>query len=69
MAAASEPSQDGTSKSYPWKSREERLEWQRIAKKLITAQDVDGESIDWLWLDRIPMGRLTLIAGRPGQGK
>ncbi|HXG08928.1 MAG TPA: AAA family ATPase [Gemmataceae bacterium] len=31
--------------------------------------NIRPESIDWLWQNRIPVGRLTLIAGRPGEGK
>lgn len=58
-----------TSKSYPWESREARLEYERLTAMLVRAANVEAESIEWLWLDRIPMGRLTIVAGRPGQGK
>jgi len=59
----------GSSKSYPWASREERLEHQRLERKLVRAASVEAEVTGWLWLDRIPKGRLTVVAGRPGQGK
>jgi len=35
----------------------------------IRASAVKPEAVRWLWEDRIPLGTLTLIAGRPGQGK
>jgi hypothetical protein len=31
--------------------------------------DVEPKEIDWLWLRRIALGKLTLIAGDPGLGK
>jgi hypothetical protein len=31
--------------------------------------DVEPEQLEWLWLDRIPLGKLTLLAGDPGLGK
>lgn len=31
--------------------------------------DVEPEEIQWLWPDRIPLGKLTIIAGDPGLGK
>lgn len=31
--------------------------------------DVEPRAISWLWRDRIPMGRITLLVGRPGEGK
>jgi hypothetical protein len=30
---------------------------------------VDREQLDWLWPGRIPLGKLTLLAGDPGLGK
>ena len=36
---------------------------------LLRMADVEPESVRWLWPDRIPRGRLTLLAGMPGQGK
>ena len=30
---------------------------------------VETEPVEWLWPDRVPMGRLTLMAGDPGIGK
>lgn len=31
--------------------------------------DVSREQLDWLWPGRIPLGKLTLLAGDPGLGK
>ena len=31
--------------------------------------DVSPQSISWLWPGRIPAGRITLLVGRPGEGK
>lgn len=36
---------------------------------LVSAADAVPEKITWLWKDRIPMGKLTLLAGHPGVGK
>lgn len=34
-----------------------------------TADSIQRKRIDWLWRNRFPKGMLSLIAGRPGQGK
>jgi putative DNA primase/helicase len=31
--------------------------------------DVEAHTVPWLWNGRIPLGRLTLLVGRPGCGK
>lgn len=31
--------------------------------------DVEPRAISWLWPGRIPLGRITLLVGRPGEGK
>lgn len=31
--------------------------------------DVEPVSVRWLWPGRIPLGRITLLVGRPGEGK
>ncbi len=36
---------------------------------LVRLADVEPEPISWLWQDRIPFGKLTIIAGDPGLGK
>ena len=36
---------------------------------IITMDQVKAEKIDWLWDNRIPIGRLTLLDGDPGSGK
>jgi len=39
------------------------------APRLIRMSDVEPTVIRWLWPGRIPLGRLTLLVGRPGDGK
>jgi len=36
---------------------------------VVCASDVAPEQIEWLWPDRIAIGKLTLLAGNPGDGK
>lgn len=36
---------------------------------LVNLADVQSESLRWLWPGRIPLGKLTLLAGDPGLGK
>ena len=36
---------------------------------LIRLADVEPEDVTWLWRDRIPAGKLTLLVGDPGEGK
>lgn len=31
--------------------------------------DVEASKIAWLWPGRVPLGRITLLVGRPGEGK
>src|SRR5688572_26611766 len=35
----------------------------------VTMDTIEAEKVDWLWLGRIPVGRLTLVDGDPGVGK
>lgn len=43
---------------------------QRPSEAVLTClADVPARAISWLWPGRIPLGRLTLLAGRPGGGK
>lgn len=39
------------------------------APRLIRMSNVEPADIRWLWPGRIPLGRLTLLVGRPGDGK
>ncbi len=39
------------------------------APRLARLSDVEPVAVEWLWQDRIPVGRLTVLAGRPGCGK
>jgi RecA-family ATPase len=36
---------------------------------LVCMADVEARDVAWQWKDRIHLGRLTLLAGRPGEGK
>jgi putative DNA primase/helicase len=36
---------------------------------LISLDSVRAEVVDWLWRDRVPFGKLTLLDGDPGLGK
>jgi hypothetical protein len=36
---------------------------------LINLDSIIGEEVEWLWFNRIPMGKLSLIVGDPGLGK
>ena len=36
---------------------------------VISAAAIQPERVEWLWLDRIPRGTLTLLVGDPGLGK
>jgi len=37
--------------------------------RLVQWSEVEPEEVEWLWYPRIPLGKLTLIAGDPGAGK
>lgn len=37
--------------------------------KLINMQDIEVESVSWLWYPFIPYGKVTIIQGDPGEGK
>ncbi len=37
--------------------------------KVIRLSDVEPEEIEWLWPERIPLGKLTVLVGDPGVGK
>jgi hypothetical protein len=37
--------------------------------ELVTLDTITPEAVNWLWPDRIPIGKLTQIAGDPGVGK
>lgn len=40
-----------------------------IDDQLLCAADQPAQPIEWLWQDRIPIGKVTLLAGDPGTGK
>lgn len=37
--------------------------------KVICLEDVQAEAVNWLWYPYIPLGKLTLMQGDPGDGK
>jgi len=37
--------------------------------RLIRLSDVAPVDVSWLWQDKIPLGRITVLAGKPGDGK
>lgn len=37
--------------------------------KLISMQDVQEESVQWIWYPYIPKGKITIVQGDPGEGK
>jgi len=41
----------------------------RRAGDAVKAKTVRGQKVEWLWEKRIPRGMLTVVAGRPDQGK
>lgn len=41
----------------------------RVEPDLICLADVEPAEVPWLWPGRIPLGRISLLVGRPGAGK
>ena len=41
----------------------------KLGLETICLRDVTAETIDWIWIDRIPRGSLTMLDGDPGTGK
>ncbi len=37
--------------------------------QLTTMNNIESQEITWLWPGRVPMGRITLLVGKPGEGK
>ncbi len=44
---------------------------QKSSKKVLVSKfsDIDMVNVEWLWPDRIPRGKITVMAGNPGLGK
>lgn len=59
---AHEPSTDGSPRKQVQNSP-------RYEPVLVTLADVEPQEVDWLWQNRIPVGRITLLVGAPGTGK
>lgn len=53
----------------PEDSREDDLFAEGVEPISTCLADVESKELKWLWSNRIPMGKLTLIAGYPGVGK
>ena len=37
--------------------------------KLLNLKDIEPEKVEWLWYPYIPLGKITLVRGDPGDGK
>ncbi len=37
--------------------------------KIITMRDVTAEQVDWLWKPYLPLGKISIVQGDPGDGK
>ena len=37
--------------------------------KLISMDTIDAEKVQWLWYPYIPLGKITIVQGDPGEGK
>jgi len=37
--------------------------------KIISMQEIETESVSWLWKPYIPLGKITIVQGDPGEGK
>jgi tRNA A37 threonylcarbamoyladenosine biosynthesis protein TsaE len=40
-----------------------------MSDDLVLVAEVDRELVTWLWRDRIPRGKVTVLDGDPGTGK
>lgn len=40
-----------------------------INLKIITMRDVETESVEWLWKPYLPLGKISIVQGDPGDGK
>lgn len=40
-----------------------------VTPEIVNLNDVEAEEVNWLWPNRIALGKVTLIAGDPGLGK
>ncbi|MBA3482615.1 MAG: AAA family ATPase [Pirellulales bacterium] len=41
----------------------------QVGPVLTCLADVEPRAVSWLWPGRMPLGRITLLVGRPGEGK
>lgn len=56
---------------YPSKADKSKAEPPtRITEpQVLIMSDIECKPVNWLWRNRVPMGCITVMAGRPGQGK
>jgi hypothetical protein len=40
-----------------------------MSEDLVLVADIDREQVTWLWRDRIPLGKVSVLDGDPGTGK
>ncbi|MEG0492384.1 MAG: AAA family ATPase [Clostridia bacterium] len=36
---------------------------------LINMEEVDAKAVDWLWYPFLPIGKISIVQGDPGEGK
>lgn len=68
-APDSGPSKNGLASSKASASSAKQEKKEGDGPVTIQACDVKTRSVEWLWPGRIPVGKLTVIAGMPGLGK
>jgi DNA repair protein RadA/Sms len=54
---------------WPESPKENVTENKNDEDELVTLDTITPEAVNWLWNDRIPIGKLTQLAGDPGVGK
>lgn len=47
----------------------ERIQTEKIQPIITSLDSISPEPVEWLWFNRIPLGKLSLIVGDPGTGK
>jgi hypothetical protein len=53
----------------PWNGQAGAGKRLRYVPELVCLADVEPQAVPWLWPGRIPLGRISLLVGRPGAGK
>jgi len=65
---------DQTKSFKPTTTARETIVWERNSEYiptpiLIRLEDVEPQKVEWLWDNRIPLGKLSMLVGDPGLGK